>query len=694
MPSFEPVRIINDSINENTKEFSFDVYAKTIAGIIANKDNKTPLVIGVHGPWGSGKTTLMKNVERILKGGKVAESGNGQDAEQGEKSLEDLIGKEKCRRCKTVWFQAWKHADEDAILAALIECILQSMKDDTYLSEAKAYIEELISRFKPFKAIGQTAEKVSGEKLLEVFSELEHKKKLDFYSHFEKFFERLVLDYAAWMPKASSREKIDDSKGVMVVFIDDLDRCPEDRITRILETIKLFLDKEGCMFVIGAATDIIEKALEKQKGYSPEDAAKFMEKIVQVSFTLPPYYEEKDFGQYVDGICAESGKDMDECMHLVLPAIGHNPRQMKRFINNTHLLKGLLSASNMAVDPKYITYWSLFKLCYPALANDFALEVKDSEYSYNKIREYALSQGNKGFQGTNQRDAGHLEIKEESLKKFFVHSDLVPIIALMDLPRSEFLKLISFAGIVEEPTSKAESGKASLTDLDRMVLIPAGEFVYQDGKAKIEQPFEIDVYPVTNSQFETFIRDGGYRNKEFWTDNGWEWKEKESVELPRFWNDEKWNQPQHPVVGVSWYEAMAYAKWAGKTLPTEKQWERAARGMGGRKYPWGNEFDKEKCNTKESGIERTTRVTRYPNGISPEGCYDMAGNVLEWTRSRFKPEEDPDDFGLVRDRAQGPVLRGGAWGGVQGGARCAFRNGFYPDIRYYYAGFRCVRTEK
>ena len=107
---------------------------------------------------------------------------------------------------------------------------------------------------------------------------------------------------------------------------------------------------------------------------------------------------------------------------------------------------------------------------------------------------------------------------------------------------------------------------------------------------------------------------------------------------PKFLKNEKWNPPDHPVVGVSWYEADAFARWVGKSLPTEDQWERAARGTDGRRFPWEGKFDTERCNTEESGIGKTTRVTRYPNGISPEGCYDMAGNAWGWTNSKYEKD--------------------------------------------------------
>ncbi|MBU0698829.1 MAG: formylglycine-generating enzyme family protein, partial [Proteobacteria bacterium] len=128
---------------------------------------------------------------------------------------------------------------------------------------------------------------------------------------------------------------------------------------------------------------------------------------------------------------------------------------------------------------------------------------------------------------------------------------------------------------------------------------PAGVFQYGHEKqpVEIDRPFQIDIYPVTNRQFEEFIRDNGYQNDDIWSDEGRKWRQKNGIKLPAFWNDQKWNLPEHPVVGVSFYEAQAFAKWAGKELSSEQQWERAARGTDGRKYPWGDKFDREKCNT-------------------------------------------------------------------------------------------------
>jgi formylglycine-generating enzyme required for sulfatase activity len=215
-----------------------------------------------------------------------------------------------------------------------------------------------------------------------------------------------------------------------------------------------------------------------------------------------------------------------------------------------------------------------------------------------------------------------------------------------------------------------------------MVKVPKGPFLYGEEKNRItiDHDYWIDKYPVTNERYRAFIEAGGYENQRYWSDEGWKWKTKHNITSPQYWNDGTWNKPDHPVVGVSYFEAEAHATWAGKRLPTEQEWEKAARGEDGRQYPWGEEFDKNRCNSRESGIGHTTPVTQYPQGVSPYGCYDMAGNVLEWCASRY-------------GESQGQrVIRGGSWYNEPENLRASFR---YRDTNelpvHLTLGFRLVQ---
>jgi formylglycine-generating enzyme required for sulfatase activity/predicted phosphodiesterase/energy-coupling factor transporter ATP-binding protein EcfA2 len=235
-------------------------------------------------------------------------------------------------------------------------------------------------------------------------------------------------------------------------------------------------------------------------------------------------------------------------------------------------------------------------------------------------------------------------------------------------------------------------------DDSEMVLIPAGTFLYgsrEDDKMAnsdekpqrvIDLPaFYIDKFPVTNEQFCRFLNDTKPDDKRLG-----EWIylqgsfEKERCRIRK--NGDSYEvedgYERHPVIYVTWFGADAYAEWAGKRLPTEQEWEKAARGTDGKIYPWGNDFDKDKCNTYESGIRGTTRVNRYHNGISPYGCYDMAGNVWEWTDSWYY--EGKEYRGL----------RGGSWYDDHEYARCANRFRSYPGDWNDVRGFRCVGTRK
>jgi len=243
------------------------------------------------------------------------------------------------------------------------------------------------------------------------------------------------------------------------------------------------------------------------------------------------------------------------------------------------------------------------------------------------------------------------------------------------------------------------------------VYVPAGPFQMGSNDSDLEKPihtmpvaaFWLGKTPVTNAQFRPFVEGDGYTNKVFWTAAGWQWRIDNKITQPDYWTDSKWNTPQQPVVGVSWYEAVAYVHWLAQTtgeairLPTEAEWEKGARGSStsseaALKYPWGNEApDKNRCNF--NGNEgKTTPVGKYPDGASPYGALDMAGNVWEWTATQWVGNYD-NYATMVDNEKEGDaarVLRGGAWYYDSDLVRSAFRGGLFPNFRYNLIGFRLV----
>lgn len=232
-----------------------------------------------------------------------------------------------------------------------------------------------------------------------------------------------------------------------------------------------------------------------------------------------------------------------------------------------------------------------------------------------------------------------------------------------------------------------------------MVLVPAGEFVMGSsavgGDAIPEHTvyldaFWIDVHEVTNHEYKLFC---DATSRAYPSDPGFSGM-----------NGYFLNYPEYPVVNVYWADAVAYATWAGKRLPTEAEWERAAKGdTDNRLWPWGNTFNANlggtihHANTDVAGdgYTNTAPVGSYPTGISPVGCLDMAGNVWEWCSDRYSssyygssPVANPQGTVSGTDR----VLRGGNWNDGSSDARCANRHHSTPTERNIYRGFRCART--
>jgi len=225
-------------------------------------------------------------------------------------------------------------------------------------------------------------------------------------------------------------------------------------------------------------------------------------------------------------------------------------------------------------------------------------------------------------------------------------------------------------------------------------------------------PFWIDVHPVTNRDFLVFIAAGGYETRAHWSEAGWRWRHDAGAIAPKYWEHrgDVWItrgmdrsgpvDPHHPVCHVSWYEAEAFARWAGKRLPTEAEWEAAASwdpvAGAARRYPWGDAPPDPTLANVDQLAFGTTPVGGHPRGISPIGCHGMIGDVWEWTSSDFGPwpgfESFPyREYSEVFFGTEYKVLRGGSWATRPGAVRNTFRNWDYPVRRQIFSGFRCAR---
>jgi formylglycine-generating enzyme required for sulfatase activity len=204
----------------------------------------------------------------------------------------------------------------------------------------------------------------------------------------------------------------------------------------------------------------------------------------------------------------------------------------------------------------------------------------------------------------------------------------------------------------------------------------------------------LDKFDVTNAAFAAFVKAGGYNNDSLWSTDGLNWKQSKKISGPDITCTQFSNQPNQPRVCVNYYEAEAYANWRGGKLPTEAEWEYAARGTEDLIYPWGNTFVQSKTNTAKAGHAKTTAVNTYPAGKSWIGAYDMVGNVWQWVRdwydsNYYSSSPDIDPTGPITGKSRS--LRGGSWIDTSDSVRTAFRGlGRYPDDQYPYIGFRLV----
>ena len=223
------------------------------------------------------------------------------------------------------------------------------------------------------------------------------------------------------------------------------------------------------------------------------------------------------------------------------------------------------------------------------------------------------------------------------------------------------------------------SASGTAISTEDMVFLEGGRFVMGNSEVPDEapefevqlDPFYIDKYPVRVSQYAEFLKATGHPE-------------------PRFWHDPRLNGANQPIIGVSWEDARAYAAWANKQLPSEAQWEFAARGREDRPFPWGNlEPDSNLCNFADY-LGMPSIVSMHQDGQTPDGIYDLGGNIYEWTSDSFVPYSARINGTVQSGLCPLRAVRGGCWKSPPGELRCSFRKGVFPESQLDSIGFRCV----
>jgi formylglycine-generating enzyme required for sulfatase activity len=761
---------------------------------------QTPLTVGVFGPWGSGKTSLMR-------------------------MLREEIDRKGLRFVRTVWFTAWKYDRQEALWRAFILRVLEALyprvpREQWGDAEKKlaAHLDRMVESV--YRAVeweeaarwaldlgrlGKEAAKLPGFLLLssagagalaealgispdlaEAVRREVQTARLEQLVSMEQFEDR----FRQALAMALQVEKGAEDRRRLIVFVDDLDRCLPEKAVEVLETIKLFLEVEGTVFVLGADREVIERGIETryaalfrraeadERAEMPIRGDAYLQKIVQIPFHLPPLSVE-DVGEYIGKLEANLPAEarLDETTlqvfaHGLLP----NPRQVKRALNIFRLLKEIarerlpagsvawpLLAKTVLIQTQWPDLYRLWRQ-YPTL-----VQTLEEEYARHPWTEEEAVRGRslqaeevvEGVKGEPARKGGLLE---PYLTRRTEYSLLYQMLTFPEeagegeararfsgLTRSQMEVYVRLAGAVELETPVVELPGDLMTDLlsgdrariqdavarleerepDRegalhrrmreqllgvmrdparparervsagdalaflgdprfrpdlwylpdepllgFVEIPEGPFLMGSNSHQHEvilPTYYIARYPVTVAQWRAFVEDSKH--------------EPENLESLR-------EVDNHPVVWVSWLDAIAYCRWLTEklksceetqeplatllrkggwviTLPSEAQWEKAARGTDGRKYPWGNK----PILIKRSG---TTPVGCYsPQTDSPYGCTDMAGHVWQWTSESG-------------DRPGRYVIRGGGyfpWEGQTGS--CTDRSEWGP-YGYKDVGFRVV----
>jgi formylglycine-generating enzyme required for sulfatase activity len=704
--------IIDDQPTEHDA-LDFKPYRDALVGIVRDPHTQTPLVMAVYGAWGSGKTSLMKMVRAELD----------KSAPEGERSIH------------TMWFDAWKYHREEVLWRALLLQVLncleslkgvqtseeaagkiadwkQRLYEDVEREELGEFTFELTKAGKGVLKLGlgllpavpllkdlitawEAEPSTIVDDLMGAFGRQTihiHERKVQFLEEFQRGLTELV------------REHVRSKGGVLVAFVDDLDRCLPERALEVLEAIKLFLDVPGCLFILGLDREAVIEAVQER--YRDEvKAQQYLEKIIQLPFLLPPI-EADDMAEFVESLVpALPGR----CRQVFTLALEPNPRLVKRSIN-AFLFLWKLSRERLAkqIKPVRLAKVVVVQHRYPAL---YELLVETPRYLKDLETHFRAEEARPAKEVPDVEQAPAVATLPAPLQPFAGMGMLRRLLTMhpekglgsedanfVDLTPQELRAYV----YLTRRTAPEPAAQAALRLVEpELVYVPEGEFLMGSSPEEVatcaqEDPereslfkrevpqqrillpeYQIGRYPVTNVEYRAFVRDTGYAP-------------------PPHWEGDAYlvGRGDHPVENVNWNDARAFCGWlmekTGRAyrLPTEAEWEKAARGSEGRIYPWGDEFDAANCNSLEADIGDTTPVGQYsPQGDSPYGAADMAGNVSEWTSTLFEsyPYDDHDGREETGSRAA-RVVRGGSFGNGHVLVRCAYRGRTDADARV--SGFR------
>ena len=874
---------------------NFKVYVRVLKNVILYGD--TPLTVGVFGPWGSGKTSLLRMLQHDIeeeykkdeekadyeiKSGKTnlihklrsvlnRKIGNEEDPARNGGSKKGIV--------KTVWFTAWKYDHQEALWRSFILYVINSLRSNSegkygigkplganQKDEIDKELNMLAERlYHPVTWQGGSALEVNIGKAIkegaiklplwlflqiarypELADELHLKPKIaeaidskiiTYHQHQLKSMEEFENEFKRVLRKVVGKE------GRLVVFIDDLDRCLPEKAIEVLEAIKLYLDVEGVVFVLGLDPEVIKKGIEvyyKSLGQDndslPITGYQYLQKIIQVPFHLPPlddkkldefleWLEERSLlGLFGEKLSKEQRDEIKIIREVFAKGLQPIPRQVKRVLNAFALLSEIaryqqkeekkqgrdiawawpLLAKTVIIQTQWPDLYALWRqepCIIPSLEYWYAQEV---EQKHNNLLQNKQEGKTIELQDCFQRAKGLLEeylttndLRYRSLREMLLYPSKSPspepnrsIYFFKDLPNlKELQSYITLSGFVSEaPHPPAEGGLRELLlsgdprslqialayilnqepdgggplhRLAQQILVEEATKVTEKPDSALspsaraeradladylgyrpddlyafipvpdegEPEFYIAKYPVTNEQYERFLKVENFADEALWEnfptfsapssgaedirriDKSWEeevrrWLESESGKLvyPRFWEAQRLGKSRKtaPVVGVNWFEANAYALWLRRhwheleeskynhidienekweiRLPTEKEWLQVVGGS----YPWSDENVDDlsdilrRANVQESQIGRTTPVWMYTLGQSKQyGVWDLAGNVWEWQANLYR-----------KGSTKSVAMRGGSWKSPY--YRIPVRVGYSPSSRWDDVGFRLV----